>query len=138
MKKREARQFLSLTALLLPAELRVDPPWGVQSEDVPTVPPTPVCPGTGLDPPSHRREPRVVLPLPGELETKSTRLRVQWKGRFIHRNRAKTCLKKIYLYIFRANEFIEMTVKVSFLFFSLGIYIFHRSQTKDTRVVGFV
>lgn len=50
MKKREARQFLSLTALLLPAELRVDPPWGVQSEDVPTVPPTPVCPGTGLDP----------------------------------------------------------------------------------------
>lgn len=80
----------------------------------------------------------MVLPLPGELETKSTRLRVQWKGRFIHRNRAKTCLKKIYLYIFRANEFIEMTVKVSFLVFFLGIYIFHRSQTKDTRVVGFV
>lgn len=47
-------------------------------------------------------------------------------------------MKKIYLYIFRANEFIEMTVKVSFLVFFLGIYIFHRSQTKDTRVVGFV
>lgn len=87
-----------------------------------------VLPGVGLDPPPHCRKPGAVLPLPCELETKSTPLHVQWKGRFIHRNRAKTCLKKIYLYIFRANEFIEMTVKVSL--FSRHLHI---PQVSDKR-----
>lgn len=82
---------------------------------------------------AERRSRRRLSPSPAEPDSLKRKLNTapcSIQRKVYSQKKSRICLKKIYLYIFRVNYFIEMTVKVSF---SRHLHISQVSDKRYTR-----